>query len=46
MEVSHVDAYRSHHQDYFASSFDGTIWPAILVFGAMAALAMVAWVTT
>ena len=25
----------THHPDYFASSFDGTIWPAVLVIAAM-----------
>ena len=36
----------THHPDYFASSFDGTIWPAVLVIAAMFALATVAWVTS
>ena len=35
-----------HHDDYFASNFDGTVWPAVLVFGGIAALAIVAWITT
>jgi hypothetical protein len=34
------------HHDYFASSFDGSYWPALLVVGAMFAIAAIAWMTT
>jgi len=35
-----------HHHDNFASSFDGSYWPAALVIAAMLAIAAVAWVTS
>jgi hypothetical protein len=31
--------------DYFASSLDGSFWPAVLVIAAMVAIAAVAWMT-
>ena len=36
------------HRDhgYFDSGFDGSYWPALLVVGAMFALASVAWLTS
>ena len=34
------------HHDYFASSFDGSYWPALLVVAAIVAIAAVAWVTS
>ncbi len=41
-----MSIHPDRHHDYFASSFDGAFWPALLVFGAMVALAIVAWVTS
>jgi hypothetical protein len=34
------------HHDYLTSSFDGSYWPALLVVGAMFAIAALAWMTT
>jgi hypothetical protein len=34
-----------HHQDYFASSFDGSYWPAVFAAAAIAAIAVLAWMT-
>jgi hypothetical protein len=37
--------HSNQHHDYFASSYDGAVWPAVLVTAAMFALATIAWMT-
>jgi hypothetical protein len=43
-EVS-MSMHSNQHHDYFASSYDGAVWPAVLVTAAMFALATIAWMT-
>ncbi len=41
-----MSMHSDRHHDHFASSFDGSVWPAILVVAAMFAIAALAWTTT
>jgi hypothetical protein len=41
-----MSMHSHRHHDYFASSFDGSFWPAVLVVAAMFVVAAVAWTTS
>ena len=41
-----MSMHTGHHQDHFASSFDGSYWPAVFAVAAMSAIAVVAWMTS
>lgn len=38
-----MSMHSDHHTDYFAGRFDGSAWPAVLMFAGTVALAAVAW---
>ena len=39
-----MSMHSSHHHDYFASRFDGSVWPAVLMVVAIVAIAALAYV--
>jgi hypothetical protein len=41
-----MSMHPDRHHDYFASSFDGSFWPALLVVAAIFTVAAVAWITS
>jgi hypothetical protein len=40
-----MSMHSDHHNDYFASRFDGSAWPAVLMVAAVFILTMVAWMS-
>ena len=40
-----MSMHSDRHNDYLASSLDGSYWPAVLVIAAMIAIATFAWMS-